>query len=80
MGPSPAGISGADRHEVAGKEELTRIVSRMRQDRVVETANAGDGKLGARRANWLISRRYREDCWPVTVLQPLAGNAIPEIK
>ena len=25
------------------KEELARIVSRMRQDRVVETANAGDG-------------------------------------
>ena len=43
-GPKPGGFYRVRiAMKTLAKEELTRIVSRMRQDRVVETANAGDG-------------------------------------
>ncbi|MGD0148099.1 MAG: hypothetical protein ABSB77_05880 [Xanthobacteraceae bacterium] len=42
-GPKPGGFYRVRiAMKTLAKEELTRIVSRMRQDRVVETANAGD--------------------------------------
>jgi anti-sigma-K factor RskA len=43
-GPKPGGFYRVRiTMKTLAKEELTRIVSRMRQERVVETANAGDG-------------------------------------
>jgi hypothetical protein len=42
-GPKPGGYYRVRiAMKTLAKEELARIVSRMRQDRVVETANAGD--------------------------------------
>jgi hypothetical protein len=51
-GPKPGGFYRVRiAMKTLAKEELTRIVSRMRQERIVESANVGDGDVDPASAN-----------------------------